>query len=453
MSRLARAFAATVGLLIVLSGSVLACPPGTADGSGSTPTASPAGPIAPASSYDLLASYDVTIELHWAAGTLTVTTDMDAENTSGETLTRLELNTVAARLGHLDLLESTVNDVPVNVRASDQTLIVPLPAPLANGGHVSVHTRYKARLLHSTENHDWLWSQTRDVASVYRAIPWLSKRHPFDRPNDGDPFVTQSARHVHVAFDSDTPLVYATSGGATSAAATSASFDATQVRDFNFTASSHYDVVSEHPAGGPTITVMTKWMSHAQRDRAMAVARTALKQYDRWLGQLRCPTVVIAEISAGVSMESPCLVWITRGSGAFADYRVAHELGHQWFYALVGNDQATNPFLDEAVTDFLARTLLHQLRGSQCSTAPLDGSIYVYLGSCYYETIYIQGSDFLDHLRTQLGDGAFWSTLQAFWHDHRWQVTNTKALLDAFLAVGGKRLLPEYRKRFPSLYP
>ena len=183
------------------------------------------------------------------------------------------------------------------------------------------------------------------------------------------------------------------------------------------------------------------------------MARRAIDQYEHWLGPLGCPTVVIAEIAAGVSMESPCLVWITRGSGPFTDYRVAHELGHQWFYGMDGNDQATDPFFDEATTDFLARTFLGQLRGSQCATDRLDLSIYRYEGTCYYETIYIQGSLFLDHVRRQLGAKAFWDTLSTFWRDHRWTVTNTHSLLEAFRAVGGDKLLPEYRKRFPSLYP
>jgi hypothetical protein len=47
---------------------------------------------------------------------------------------------------------------------------------------------------------------------------------------------------------------------------------------------------------------------------------------------------------------------------------IAHELGHQWFYAVVGNDQARDPFLDEAMTDFLARTFIHGLRGGTTDT-------------------------------------------------------------------------------------
>ena len=36
-------------------------------------------------------------------------------------------------------------------------------------------------------------------------------------------------------------------------------------------------------------------------------------------------------------------------------YLVTHETGHEWFYGIVGSDQALEPYTDEAVTDFLAR--------------------------------------------------------------------------------------------------
>jgi hypothetical protein len=445
------------GLLVVLASSVDAGSPvssASASVSGGNPWPSGAA-ASTGTTYDMSASYDVAIHLRWATGQITVSTEMDVDNTSGMTVDHLELNTVAARLGHMTLLDSRVNGSMVTARVSDQTLIVPLPKPLQPYGEALVHTKYRARLLHSAANHDWLWSQVNDVASVYRSIPWLSARRPFDRPNDGDPFVTQTASRVQVTFTSDTPLVYATSGveeqGSTGL---TAAFTANLVRDFNFTASRRYTVLNGQTEDGDhRIVVMTKWMSSAQASRMLAVARHAIAQYTQWIGPIGCPTITIAEIAAGVSMESPCLVWITRGSGPFTDYRVAHEVGHQWFYGMDGNDQALDPFFDEATTDFLARTFLDQLRASQCAKNRLDLSIYQYQGTCYYETIYIQGSLFLNSIRRQLGSKAFWETLSTFWRDHRWTVTNTKALLEAFRAVGGDRLLPEYHKRFPSLYP
>jgi hypothetical protein len=452
--RLGRAACAVLlagGLLLELASSVDAGSPVRAPSLDPWPSGAAA---TGGTTYDMSASYDVAIKLHWATGQIIVTTDMDVDNTSGLSVSRLELNTVAARLGHMTLLDSRVNGTEVKTRVSDQTLLVPLPNVLLSYDQATVHTKYRARLLHSTANHDWLWSQVNDVASVYRSIPWLSARRPFDRPNDGDPFVTETASRVKVTFTSDVPLEYATSGQEVSSSGDTTVFEANLVRDFNFAASRRYTVLNGRSIGGHTrISVMTKWMSSSQATRILSVARHAIDQYTQWLGQIGCPTVVIVEIAAGVSMESPCLVWITRGSGVFTDYRVAHEVGHQWFYGMDGNDQALDPFFDEATTDFLARTLLGQLRASQCARNRLDLSIYRYVGTCYYETIYIQGSLFVEHVRQELGTSTFWQTLSRFWSDHRWTVSNTKALLDAFRTVGGDRLLPEYHKRFPSLYP
>jgi len=37
------------------------------------------------------------------------------------------------------------------------------------------------------------------------------------------------------------------------------------------------------------------------------------------------------------------------GGGPFLDVITQHETAHQWFYSLVGNDQAHDPWLDEAL--------------------------------------------------------------------------------------------------------
>ena len=145
-------------------------------------------------SYLLDASYVVHIALHWTASSLDVTTAMEAANQSGGPISRLELNTVAAELGHMQLTEASVDGTAVAPRVSGQTLIVTLPQVLTKNGHVSVHTRYRATLLNSVAGHDWLWADTAGVASVYRSIPWLSARKSFKRAR------SESALLVHVSF-------------------------------------------------------------------------------------------------------------------------------------------------------------------------------------------------------------------------------------------------------------
>lgn len=404
-------------------------------------------------SYQLRASYVVQVNIDWAASTLDVTTDMDADNTSGGPVTRLELNTIAARLGSIKLLESSVDGQAVTPTVSDQTIVLRLPVILPQDGHVWVHTRYRARLLASSSGHNWLWSKKDGVASVYRFIPWLSRKTPFDRPNSGDPFVTPVADDVRVTFNSSVPLMFATSGVQIASGEHGQTYDARDVRDFSFTASPSYRVLTGLTQDRQTeIRVVTRWISAARAQQMLRFARRVTAQYEAWVGRYPYPTITIAETAAGVAMESPGLIWIPRNNPT-QNYTIAHELGHQWFYAVVGNDEARDPFFDEAMTDFLARSFIHGLRSSHCATARLDRSIYQYGNGCYYETIYIQGSLFIDGIRRDMGTQKFWATVRAFWSANRFTISSSHELLDAFRAAAGSGLLPRYRARFPSLYP
>ena len=74
----------------------------------------------------------------------------------------------------------------------------------------------------------------------------------------------------------------------------------------------------------------------------------ALQQFSDKIGAYPWDHFDVAETPAGVGMESPAMTWIdaTLAKSRFA-YIVVHETAHQWFYSLVGNNQATEPFLDE----------------------------------------------------------------------------------------------------------
>jgi hypothetical protein len=133
-------------------------------------------------------------------------------------------------------------------------------------------------------------------------------------------------------------------------------------------------------------------------------------------------------------------------------YLVTHETAHQWFYGIVGSDQANEPFADEAIADMVARFVLDERRASRCSIARLDLSIYRYSTSCYYETIYIQGGNFLDDIRTEIGTDTFWDGIRAYLEANRWGVARTTTLLDALDAQTSLDLVRRYEPRFPGLY-
>jgi hypothetical protein len=184
----------------------------------------------------------------------------------------------------------------------------------------------------------------------------------------------------------------------------------------------------------------------------LAAARSALAKESALLGAYPYPTYDVAQTAGGSGMESPGLTWIPTHA-ANLRYLLAHETAHQWFYGIVGNDQARQPFADEAATDFVARYVTGLRRAPRCPTARLDLPIYRYSGACYYESIYIQGGNLLDDTRRAMGATAFWAAIRDYVAANRYGIASTRTLLDAIdrrtkLDLGRTRFAP----RFPSLY-
>ena len=46
-------------------------------------------------------------------------------------------------------------------------------------------------------------------STLYRWIPWISSAVPFDRPNQGEPFVTPTSKQVDIELLTDEPMVLA----------------------------------------------------------------------------------------------------------------------------------------------------------------------------------------------------------------------------------------------------
>ncbi|MGZ8528745.1 MAG: hypothetical protein ACXWWR_08110, partial [Candidatus Limnocylindrales bacterium] len=145
-------------------------------------------------------------------------------------------------------------------------------------------------------------------------------------------------------------------------------------------------------------------------------------------------------------------IWIPRGlASSQLPWLVSHEVAHQWFYAIVGNDQAREPFADEAMADFLARYLTGTGRPSRCSTDTLDRSIYGYSSRCYFEVIYVQGGRVLSQLRRRMGSTAFWAGIRDYLATNRFGLGGTRLLLETLDAHTPLNLLPSLRPRFPRL--
>lgn len=429
-----------------------------------TPTAPPAPTTAPTpasailagevdrSSLDVTATYDVDLDVVVGTGAITITTVIEVRNDSGAGIDRLELNTIAARLGGLKITGATVDGRPVTVRIDNQTLLVPLGGILPDGASASVRLGSSATLRRGLDGSDWLFSRAGGAVAMYRWIPWVSRAVPFDRPNHGDPFVTPSSPHVSVRVTTDVPMVLASPGAQPVLARQGWSFEVRDVREVAIVLAPDFAVTNGDANGTPIRAYVRP--GGLDGDRLVRQASLALvRMADRVGVAYPWPALTVVETAGGYGMESPGLIWIPSGvAAANLPYLIHHETAHQWFYGLVGNDQQAEPFADEAAADLLARTVLGALRGSRCDRAPLDRSIDRYSAGCYYEVVYIQGGNVLDDLREAMGTDRFWAAMGAYLESNRFGLGGTRQLLDALRDASPVDLMPTLRARFPSLY-
>jgi hypothetical protein len=399
-------------------------------------------------SLGLEATYTVSANLQWANRRLVVNSTATVKNTSSSSVTALTFNLVPAKIGNISLNGVTVGGSAASATIDDMNVIVHLPNSLAPNATVDVTIRYAGRLNSRNPNRRWLFALRHRIVTAYRWIPWLSNRYPFKTPLFGDAFATQIASRVQVSLTSDRAGVIYAAPGTVSVSGNTQTFVAYNVRDFNFTASPDYRVATESHAG-----VRFDYYTITLPQSTLATnAKKAFDKYTSLVGPYPYSRMYIAETSPGFAMESPQGFWIPDSyTTRDAIFGVVHEVGHQWFYAAVGSNQAAEPFADEALVEFLTRTIEGN-RGSNCPLARLDLTVYDYTSDCYYEVIYIQGTNYLNAYRKRVGDGAFWAGLRAYYSRYKFKMGGTKQLLmtlDEFAGSKGGG----HHARFPSLFP
>jgi hypothetical protein len=331
-------------------------------------------------------------------------------------------------------------------------VIVPLGGVLPAGGTAKVRVQYRATLRASLTGSSWLFTKVNGIVDAYRWIPWVSRDTPFDRPNHGDPFVTPVSPSVKLRVETDRRLVIASTADRTAISANGLIqwFAATNVRDVTITAAPDFRTKSVLVG---SVRVRYYYRSSANSSLILDAAADAIRAYQARLGAYPYKVFKVVQSSGGYGMESPGLIWIPYGLGsANLRYLVSHETAHQWFYGMVGNDQARQPFADEAAADFMAREITGTRRSSRCATGRLDRTIYAYSSTCYYEIVYIQGGNLLSEARRRMGSTAFWGALRQYVADHRFGLTSTKTLLQALDDATPVDLSKLFAPRFPNYY-
>jgi aminopeptidase N len=136
-----------------------------------------------------------------------------------------------------------------------------------------------------------------------------------------------------------------------------------------------------------------------------------------------------------------------RGTPAsvYMESTVAHEVGHQWFYALVGDDQLDDPWLDESLTQFITLQYYEDEYGQQGGDGfrqslegrwervgnadiPIGLPVADYDGPEYGAIVYGRGPLFFDALRTEMGTEKFDAFLKDYTESLSWGIATPEFL-------------------------
>ena len=147
-------------------------------------------------------------------------------------------------------------------------------------------------------------------------------------------------------------------------------------------------------------------------------------------------------------MEYPGLVFVS-------DHRLAtdegyvtllHEIAHQWFYNVIGNDQINEPWLDEGMATYFTDEFLQQ---EKLDVYYAEISAYFQLQqlhykpaseyedwSTYWRSQYRKASFMIYDLKKQLGEDQFQQFLYEYYDTYQYDIVDGeqfKALVEKYL--------------------
>jgi hypothetical protein len=138
-------------------------------------------------------------------------------------------------------------------------------------------------------------------------------------------------------------------------------FHAENVHDFALTADPTYRI-GEAEWNGIKCYSLVQEPHAAHWQNAAEYTAKIIKVNSEDFGMYGYPKMVVADAQDG--MEYPML---TLDGGYDPDYRdlFAHEVSHNWFFGMVGNNETYRPALDEGFTQFLTNWVYERIDGKQ----------------------------------------------------------------------------------------
>jgi hypothetical protein len=371
---------------------------------------------------------------------------------------------ITGGMSAVSAVEVDGQDVEPVYELRDSALRVPLAAVLPPGERVVIHMDFSVDVpwemggnygLFGYFDYVLVLDEFYPVIPVYDDEGWNVEIPP---PNGDVTYFDASFYLVRVTAPASLTIVAsgAEVGRERQADTQVLTFAAGPVRDFYLAASDRYTVISE-TVGQTTVN------SYAFPERAdgarltLRYAVDALRSYSARFGVYPYTEFdVVSSPMQALGMEYPGLVGIALNlydpheqvwglpSQVVLESTVAHEVAHQWFYNAVGNDQVDEPWLDEAIVQYVTGLYYADARGEGAAQGfrdswygrwdrveradiPIGMSTGGYTGNEYGAIVYGRGPLFIAALAEELGPETFDEFLRDYYESHKWGIGTGEA--------------------------
>ncbi len=288
------------------------------------------------------------------------------------------------------------------------------------------------------------------IMAVFDAEGWhLDPYFPI-----GDPFYSEvSAYEVTLEIPED--YVLATTGNILKRQVkknrATYSINAENVRDFALILSKDFQLDSSEVNG---IAINSYTLKGERSELALQYGVDAIKIFNELFGvyPYQQLSIVASDFFLG-GMEYPNLVMISEELYSMKEdfpleYVIAHEIAHQWWYGIVGNNEIAEPWLDEALTEYATLMYFEKKYGAHIKEQIFEKMIkaqynnYINIEADkgegilrslrefdssleYSSIVYSKGAMFVEELRRAMGEEAFIAALREYYQSFMFKNATT----------------------------
>ena len=377
--------------------------------------------------------------------------------------------------GFIEGLDFKSGGVQLKVDSTENIDVVKvmLAKPITTGEQVTLFTPFRVKLPKvfsrlGHENQDYFITQWYPKPAVYdvngwNPMPYLNLGEFYSEFGSFKVNVTVPANYIVVATGecqnpeelSDIKSGTADSVPPSDATFKTVKFEANNVHDFAWFASKRWGYVTKKIKVGDRDVVARVVAAEPDIENLKHI-ETAITYYSNNVGPYPYShaTVVHGELKAGGGMEYPMITLCD----FMSEEVIVHEVGHNWFYGILANNERIYPWMDESINSYYEGQAMQKkdskkldinglimnalvqdnmLRSEHQAIATASAEL---TDGNYGMSVYGIGSSAFGYLKAYLGDGVFKKCMLAYYETWKFKHPLPDDMKKSFEATSGKNL-------------